>query len=101
MAAEAATAHAAAAEAATAMTATAAHAASATKSSATPAAATAAASKRVAGDAGTADGQSGNQHHSLMQSEFLHQITFPLVPSARSMCMRTPASSRSRKLSAG
>jgi hypothetical protein len=44
--------------------------------STTPAAAAASpatTSERVAGDSGAADGQSGNQHHSLMQSESLHQ----------------------------
>ena len=56
--------------------------AASTKSSA-PAAAAAAASKRVAGDTGTADGQSGNQHHSLMQSELLHQDHLSVGMSAR------------------
>ena len=82
MATEAATAHAASAGAATAMTAAAAHAAAAkaaaTATTASAATASAATSQRIAGDPRAADGQSGNQNHNLMQSEFLHQVTFPL-----------------------
>jgi hypothetical protein len=78
MATDAATAHAAAAEAATAMT-----AAAAAKAAAATAASSAATSKCVAGDTGAADGQSGDQHQSLMQSELLHQDHLSVGLSAR------------------
>jgi hypothetical protein len=85
MATDAATAHAAAAEAATAMTAAAAAhaAAAAAKAAAATAASSAATSKCVAGDTGAADGQSGDQHQSLMQSELLHQDHLSVGLSAR------------------